>query len=510
MSFCPNCGTQADNNARFCQVCGFRLEQSPQHISNQRQQYSAASQEVREKQPDIMRQSDQKISSEEYIKNCLKHISTMRSDVYIAPYIQLKQRVNAAKMAKNIDPRHIVGMIDASVLTNGKDGLVFTTKNLYLPTAVISLENIERATHEWAATNNAYGEVMQREVVKVQYNNGQMIFIDARQTNLPLNVLAWFLNGIPSEVNCFESLNMPIDLNDLQEDTLCAYLKTVMAYILADKNETDENKYKAIVLFLAKYPGTKERYQHLRYQRFMQEDNDNYEKWIDELKIYMANESIWASAVYHKLFEELLYIHEDRAKDWRQDDALVKIQRMLDIQESWIEKTLEKMQEDAYSSEAEMKKLSAQIDLAYYTNNMIINDIYYLSSRLIDVEEKELDTNCYLIQTISKAGIVLEQEMENVKQKYWSKMLPAMLNIVTFNELIDMNVYKMDYIKAVSQVFDEENQFQLIVECDASKLEAAYKVLSNIGYFNSASSTMNQTKSVAKQGFSKLKNSLFG
>ncbi|WP_069286481.1 zinc ribbon domain-containing protein [Aerococcus urinaeequi] len=116
-------------------------------------------------------------------------------------------------------------------------------------------------------------------------------------------------------------------------------------------------------------------------------------------------------------------------------------------------------------------------------------------------------------KNISESGKIIENEQGFMELESCLTALPEELNIEKFEELVESDINKVQYIKIINEVYYEDESGkrwinkEVTVE-DIEKLNNASAILESIKYNETAASTVVQGKVMAKKGFNSLK-SLF-
>lgn len=116
-------------------------------------------------------------------------------------------------------------------------------------------------------------------------------------------------------------------------------------------------------------------------------------------------------------------------------------------------------------------------------------------------------------KNISESGKIIEKEQGFMELESCLTALPEELNIEKFEELVESDINKVQYIKIINEVYYEDESGkrwinkEVTVE-DIEKLKNASAILESIKYNETAASTVVQGKVMAKKGFNSLK-SLF-
>lgn len=178
-----------------------------------------------------------------------------------------------------------------------------------------------------------------------------------------------------------------------------------------------------------------------------------------------------------------------------------------------------------------IQTLNDRISQLRIANAYIIEDINWLSQKMIDFtlklrESNELSSELYkeleLIinqnQSLADAGSLIEDDESYSERELLLTTIPESLDIGKYNELLAKNINKVYADEVIKNVYSingdldnqsEVNDVTLRENIELDELKAAHTVLEDIGYFDTKASSIAQSKSLAKKGFSGLKKSLF-
>lgn len=172
-------------------------------------------------------------------------------------------------------------------------------------------------------------------------------------------------------------------------------------------------------------------------------------------------------------------------------------------------------------------------DLAYLMNNInilsgkivenrqVFNSITSKSAELIRKKDneileiaKELQIMTNRAKNISESGKIIEKEQSFMELERCLTALPEELDIEKFEELVEADINKVQYIEIINQIYyEEESGKRLISEGldvgDIEKLKTVHAILESIKYNETAAATVVKGKVMAKKSFNSLK-SLFG
>ena len=175
-----------------------------------------------------------------------------------------------------------------------------------------------------------------------------------------------------------------------------------------------------------------------------------------------------------------------------------------------------------------IQTLNDRISQLRIANAYIIEDINWLSQKMIDFalklrESNELSSELYkeleLIinqnQSLADAGSLIEDDESYSERELLLTTILESLDIGKYNELLAKNINKVYADEVIKNVYSingdldnqsEVNDVTLRENIELDELKAAHTVLEDIGYFDTKASSIAQSKSLAKKGFSGLKN----
>ncbi|GEQ07755.1 zinc-ribbon domain-containing protein [Staphylococcus haemolyticus] len=583
MKFCPECGNKLIENAKFCPECGFKIAS----INNNSQKIEEV---------DVV----EKVSSDVYIKSLLNE--TNLTDIMITPDIPEKVLINASvSIAEGIDPNTIIALIDTSLMSNGKSGVVFTGAEMYLKTTFdsvkkIPFENIKSAEYDSDRTINNKGKVIEYHRVIVSYGNGEDIEFSSEQfdSDLPYKLIAKLLNDFNKRVDNISSKNQVVQISQMSSEILKLYFRIVIAYLKDDDGIIDSREYKELISLMTKIKVSKQLANDLRKYRFEDKEDLTIEELIDQLKNQTNKDNFSEAAVEQTLAMDIIGMNSDKLDTIKDDEVLVRMLNRLNISDKQLKFIVRKIKADkeiieSRMTDSEIKEVNKELaavasgaglvalglltsggtvylgiiagfgvyrGIKYFSgtgeaekfgiriqtlndrisqlriaNAYIIEDINWLSQKMIDFalklrESNELSSELYkeleLIinqnQSLADAGSLIEDDESYSERELLLTTIPESLDIGKYNELLAKNINKVYADEVIKNVYSingdldnqsEVNDVTLRENIELDELKAAHTVLEDIGYFDTKASSIAQSKSLAKKGFSGLKKSLF-
>lgn len=332
MKFCPECGFKLIENAKFCPECGFKIDS------------------IAIEEPMISESENTKVNSDEYIKTSLNN--TNLSNVSVTPDISEKKLVNASvSIANNIDPNTIIGLIDTSMLSNGKAGVVFTGSEMYLKNNLdsskrIPFKNILDVEYDSERNVTNRGKIIEYQKVTVNYQNGESLEFSSQQYDkeIPYKLLNNILTNFNDNVDVITSKNQILKLSQMSSSIIMLYFRIVIAYLKDDDGIIDSREYKELVSLMTKVKVTKEVAKELREYRFDNKEDKTIEELIDELKFHINEENLSEIAIEQSLGMDILGMNLDKLDNIQQDEVLVRMLNRLNITDKQLKFSIRKIE----------------------------------------------------------------------------------------------------------------------------------------------------------------------
>ncbi|TDM44036.1 zinc-ribbon domain-containing protein [Macrococcoides canis] len=624
MKFCPECGNKLIPGAKFCPECGQKIVNSAANEINE----DIVNTEIQnannvEQISEVRIVANRKYNSEEYITSVLSqpHVDGFE----LIPNIEERKIVNAAlTIADNVNPTTIIALYDKSLLSNGKSGIVFVGKGIYLKTQFENRLYLPFKDLKSATLNSRIIEEDEKierinEVI-VNYNNGEIIRFNSKKygNDFPYKLLADILNEFNNYVDKISSRAQVIQLQQMDNHIIELYFRIVISYLKDDDGIIDSREYKELVSLMTKVKVKKEVAENLRKYRFENIETLTLDELITELNNELDIANISEEAVKQSLAMDIIGTHYDDIDEVEHNEVLGRMLKRLDIDKEKLNFIVRKIKADheilenklddnqikdigrelaAVASGAgvslgalavtgavtgwgaslsggmialsfgtgggllgiaalatagvgvykgikyfsgtnqlekygiRMKVLNDHITALRIANSYIIEDINWLSQKTVDFanklqESNELSTELmkeleYIIvqnKSMADAGTLIFDEQNQSEYEMLMTSIPSTLNIGKYNELLTKNINKIHYDEVIMSAYrlegdvDEQSELDQVPLRDDITLENlkdVHLILDEIGYFNTKSAGIAQSKAIAKKGFSSLKKSFF-
>ncbi|UXV42355.1 zinc-ribbon domain-containing protein [Staphylococcus simulans] len=262
MKFCPECGNKLIENSKFCPECGFKIPGISTTVVNETSSHIIETKTIN------------KVNSDEYVKNALSE--SHMNNINVRPDIPEKKLVNASvSIAENTDPNTIIALIETSILSNGKAGVVFTGNEIFIKQGFeqsqkVPFKNLQNADYDSETSISNKGKVFEYQKVTVNYQNGESIILSSQKygKDIPYKFLAKFFAEFDSNVDEVVSKNQVVQLSQMNPEIIKLYFRIIIAYLKDDDGIIDSREYKELVSLMTKVKVTKAIAKELREYRF--------------------------------------------------------------------------------------------------------------------------------------------------------------------------------------------------------------------------------------------------
>lgn len=337
MKFCPECGNKLIENAKFCPECGFKIPGTSTTVVNETSSHIIETKTIN------------KVNSDEYVKNALSE--SHMNNINVRPDIPEKKLVNASvSIAENTDPNTIIALIDTSILSNGKAGVVFTGNEIFIKQGFeqsqkVPFKNLQNADYDSETSISNKGKVFEYQKVTVNYQNGESIILSSQKygKDIPYKFLAKFFAEFDSNVDEVVSKNQVVQLSQMNPEIIKLYFRIIIAYLKDDDGIIDSREYKELVSLMTKVKVTKAIAKELREYRFDNKEVYSIEELIDELKSAVNNADYSEAAVEQSLGMDIITMNSDKLDELKKDEVLMRNLNRLNISDKQINFTVRKI-----------------------------------------------------------------------------------------------------------------------------------------------------------------------
>lgn len=337
MKFCLECGNKLIENAKFCPECGFKIPGTSTTVVNETSSHIIETKTIN------------KVNSDEYVKNALSE--SHMNNINVRPDIPEKKLVNASvSIAENTDPNTIIALIDTSILSNGKAGVVFTGNEIFIKQGFeqsqkVPFKNLQNADYDSETSISNKGKVFEYQKVTVNYQNGESIILSSQKygKDIPYKFLAKFFAEFDSNVDEVVSKNQVVQLSQMNPEIIKLYFRIIIAYLKDDDGIIDSREYKELVSLMTKVKVTKAIAKELREYRFDNKEVYSIEELIDELKSAVNNADYSEAAVEQSLGMDIITMNSDKLDELKKDEVLMRNLNRLNISDKQINFTVRKI-----------------------------------------------------------------------------------------------------------------------------------------------------------------------
>ncbi|WP_397471541.1 hypothetical protein [Rheinheimera sp.] len=184
-------------------------------------------------------------------------ISTVSSNVHVAPDIPVKKLNNAAESMKLVDSiNSIIAIYDNTVFGSAKDGLAITgekiaIKNLLADPFHINFSDLEEVKYIRNVSVSDKGKEKVEEYIEFVKKNGSVIQLNGL-LDCKYEKLAEILNSAVQNSESFEEEDQLVTLSEMPELLKIAYVKIVINMAFSDDAAVDQKEYAEILQLMTR------------------------------------------------------------------------------------------------------------------------------------------------------------------------------------------------------------------------------------------------------------------
>lgn len=319
--FCTKCGRELGDGDAFCAGCGAKVG-------------SVA--------PAPAKQENFK-TSEGFLREKISERRKADNTYHVEPEIPEKILVNAAnKIACGVNPAKILAVCDSSLMSNGKEGVVFTGVAIYAKETLgsqvaISLKDLKSSNYNIEVTTDSNGKEHRKGILTVTYNSGEEIVVTTSDVvEKRLAFIAELLEGIINNVEEISEKSYRYNsLSELGDDIIGAYINVICGYLKADDGIISSVEYKELISLMARINVSRELSDKLRKTRLnINKTEESFKDLVDELDSFLKAENLDNKTVFQSLFKDLLLVRPENLEEWKMDKALCELKALLGVTDS--------------------------------------------------------------------------------------------------------------------------------------------------------------------------------
>lgn len=317
--FCSHCGNKCEDTDLFCSECGSKLVKNQCVSTNNKT---------------IMAKNE---NSDTFLRKKLSDLKAKNDNYSIIPNIPEKVLINASnKIANGTDSSKIIAVYDTTLLSSGKEGIVFTGTCIYVKEALtgtksIPLFNLTKVDREIQIEQDNSGKEIKKTIYNFIYSNGDSIIISNNDYEFE-NIYKMLQEFVESVGKIEEKSYRFNALSDLGDDVIYDYISIICGYLKSDDGIIDVEEYTELTSLMARIKVAKSIAGKLRESRLNVENkNINLQELVNNLYNTLNKIDFDTKAVYQSLFKDLLMVKKGNIDDWKNDRALLLLQELLEI-----------------------------------------------------------------------------------------------------------------------------------------------------------------------------------
>lgn len=253
-------------------------------------------------------------------------------NVAIVPDILEQILLNLSNLfEKQVDPKLIIGIIDTSVMHNGKQGYIFTGEKMCVINGeskeIIELGDIENVSMQKINVNEGQEEPDPcfEDAIRITFNDNHNTII--RQ--FPLKPVFEILKQIKEETTQFEATDQRVKQDSMSEIGKMNYAKIAVNYLMADDGIIDANEYASLIALISEFTFSEQLTNELREYRLGNMEPQETKYLIDALIEEVPSGS--REAVSLSLIYSILTLKKETVANWGKDAVLNEFQNYLGI-----------------------------------------------------------------------------------------------------------------------------------------------------------------------------------
>jgi len=298
------------------------------------------------------------MSVEQIIREKVKAVG---STVYITPEIAEKKLNNAVTaIAQGIDPAVIIAIIDNTIFSSAKEGIVFTGDSLYYrgpfgtPVA-LPYKDITKAEHKITETKDEKGKVITTKTLEIFGEDGKNILNIKNPALFDVVKLSDLIEAIIAEGGEdgeYQTSMQFQSLTEMEMPVKLAYIKLVSNYLHHETESINNKEYAEIIDLIVRNNVDNENRFILR-QYIMNkaeiESNDALIKYLvssvdegslDGLKQSLMQDIVRLFRIREKAKENFDY------SNWKKDTFILEVQKLVNVTDEQVNFFFEKIQAD--------------------------------------------------------------------------------------------------------------------------------------------------------------------
>ncbi|MFC6164666.1 hypothetical protein ACFP3T_08295 [Lactiplantibacillus dongliensis] len=274
-----------------------------------------------------------------------------KQDLYIAPEIPDKKLVNAAsKIANGIDANYVLAIIDSTLFGSAKDGIVFTGDSVYIKNGIshydliqFKYDQLKSAKYLEERWQDKDDKEQVRQTITVELVDQDQPVVLVANSDL-MEPMARLLTDISTEVDEAETTEQLLQLNDLSQAAISAYLELIVNFLKRD-GILDESEYANLAGLLGTTEVDDKTKDDLMAYRLEPKQVHDDGELLTILKTEVPLGS--QTTIFQSLINNLLGMMTSDDKDqWKQIPEFINIQHQLEVTDEQVDFFLKKQVQD--------------------------------------------------------------------------------------------------------------------------------------------------------------------
>jgi len=289
-------------------------------------------------------------------------VNAVGSTVYITPDIVEKKLNNAvACIALNVDPSVVIAIIDTTIFSSAKEGLVFTGDALYSKSLLdkpicVYYKDIKKTEFRIEESKDEKDKVIKKKILDIYGENKKVLLhFESQYSSINGEKLSEMIDEIIKEGedgSDYQTSLQSQKLIDMSTSIKITYIKIVSNYLHHETESINNKEYAEIINLIVRNNIDNESRFLLRQYIMNKADNEHNETLISSLKKSVDEGSL--DDLKKSLMQDIIQLFRIResSKDvvdysnWENDSFIRDIQKLTEVSDDVIKFFFEKLESD--------------------------------------------------------------------------------------------------------------------------------------------------------------------
>jgi len=281
---------------------------------------------------------------EQYIKI---QAANLHKRVYIAPDIadnKMNGGINGITSGE-IDPDHVLAIVDTSILGNGREGCLFTGEYIYIKRIArnkigLKLSDIRDVEYSVESTTKRNGKIVEEEKLILTMEDGEEKDIGSDLNGINVSQLSEMLKEIinmAAEGVEFTSSSQSMPLSMMAPEVKKSYLKLLCNFSYSNDNLIDSQEYEEVTSLMVRIDIDSDDRIEIRNYIFNPDTRIDNSELLNILKEGLSQDQF--ETIKKSLIKDTLYISRkiNKEESWKDNQYIIQLQEELGIDDEQID-----------------------------------------------------------------------------------------------------------------------------------------------------------------------------